>query len=458
MEEQVLQTIARHKMLRQGDTVAVGVSGGADSVALLCFLYENRARWNLTLRVCHLNHSLRGEESLRDQRFVEDLARDLGLEFCLAVADAAGEARLRGLSVEEAARELRYDFFRACAGPDGKIATAHTRSDSMETLLLNLTRGTGVRGLRGIPPVRDKIIRPLSDVTRQEVLDYCGRRGLSYVHDSSNDTLDYTRNRLRHQVLPVLGRINPGLPGALARLMARMGDQWAMTVDLADRAQEELRRGEVWDREGLLRLYGPVRECLLQRMLEEADANQSARMLSLMEDILARGTGAVEVAGGVYFYAEADRCGLRRRPEEAPAFCLPIPREALLKGGIYPAVGKKRVKIAIFHSLAEENPEKINKRLFNNALDCDRIKDNVTLRTKKDGDRIFLAGGAGTRLLKKYYQEAGIPPGERARMLVLADRDGPLWAEGLGVHRRAAPGAQTAAVLTIDVLEGQEDG
>ena len=93
-------------MLRQGDTVAVGVSGGADSVALLCFLYENRARWNLTLRVCHLNHSLRGEESLRDQRFVEDLARDLGLEFCLAVADAAGEARLRGLSVEEAAREL----------------------------------------------------------------------------------------------------------------------------------------------------------------------------------------------------------------------------------------------------------------------------------------------------------------------------------------------------------------
>ena len=168
MEEQVLQTIARHKMLRQGDTVAVGVSGGADSVALLCFLYENRARWNLTLRVCHLNHSLRGEESLRDQRFVEDLARDLDLEFCLAVGDAAGEARLRGLSVEEAARELRYDFFRACAGPDGKIATAHTRSDSMETLLLNLTRGTGVRGLRGIPPVRDKIIRPLSDVTRQE--------------------------------------------------------------------------------------------------------------------------------------------------------------------------------------------------------------------------------------------------------------------------------------------------
>lgn len=458
MEQQVLQTIIEERMLQQGDTVAVGVSGGADSVALLHFLCSVGQRWDLTLRVCHLNHSLRGEESLRDQEFVRELARELGLDFCLEVVDAAGTAQARGQSVEEAARDLRYGFFGRCAGPGGKIATAHTLSDSMETLLLNLTRGTGVRGLRGIPAVRGNIIRPLSGVTRAQVEDYCRRHRLATVHDSTNDSLDYTRNRLRHQVLPVLTQLNPGLPATLSRFMEQMGDQWAMTLDLAGDAAARLRRGDTLDRPGLLALHRPVRMALLQQLLEEAGGAQSARLLTLMEQVLEQGTGAVELTAGVYFFSQSDCCGLRRAAEEAPPASCPIPEDLLRRGGISPPVGQKRLKFAMFHNLDGQKPEKVNKGLFQNTLDYARIEGSVVLRTKADGDRISLAGGAGTRLLKKYYQEAGIPPQERARLLVLTDGQGVLWAEGIGVHRRAAPAPDTTTALIIDVLEEQKDG
>lgn len=458
MEQQVFETIAKDHMLQQGDTVAVGVSGGADSVALLHFLYQHRHVWNLTLLVCHLNHSLRGEESLRDQEFVRRLAADWGLEFGLEVADAAGEARLRGRSVEEAARSLRYDFFARCAGPTGKIATAHTLSDSMETLLLNLTRGTGVRGLRGIPAVRGQIIRPLAGVTRAQVEDYCRCHGLEMVHDSTNDSLTYTRNRLRHQVLPVLTQLNPALTATLSRLMEQMGEQWAMTQDLAREASQRLRWGDTLDRPGLLALHRPVRMALLQELLGEAGGEESTRLLTLMEEVLLQGTGAVELTTGVYFTSGTDLCGLRRAaPTLAPVSC-PIPESLLHQGGLTPPVGRKQLKFAIFHNLDRQKSEKINKALFQNALDCARIESNVVLRTKADGDRISLRGGAGTRLLKKYYQEAGIPPEERTRLLVLTDGAGILWAEGVGVHRRAAPTRDTTAALIIDVLEEQEDG
>ena len=200
--QKALAAIQTHQMLRPGDRVVVGVSGGADSVALLDLLCRLEG---LEITVCHLNHGLRPEAG-EEEAFVRRLAEDRGLAFLSRRADAAAWARDHRCTVEEAGRELRYALFRDCSGEGGKIATAHTLSDSMETVLWNLTRGTGIKGLRGIPAVRGNIVRPLITCTRREVEDYCRQRGLSFVTDPTNLTSQYSRGRIRNRVIPQLDR------------------------------------------------------------------------------------------------------------------------------------------------------------------------------------------------------------------------------------------------------------
>ena len=290
--QKALKTVQKHQMIQRGDTVAAGVSGGADSVAMLDFFYHLRERMPLQITVCHLNHQLRGEESDRDEAFVRELAERYRLPFLGKRVDAAAWAGAHRCSVEEAGRELRYAFLQECAGEEGKIATAHTLSDSMETLLLNLCRGSGVRGLRGIPPVRGRIVRPLSGCTRQEVEDYCREQGLCSITDSTNLSPVYSRNRLRLRVLPELELINPALPAVLEAFMARMDRHWELLEGLVQEAKGRLLLPDGrLDREGLLALSPPVREALLLGLLEEAGARQSSRLVEEMERPPGQGGG-----------------------------------------------------------------------------------------------------------------------------------------------------------------------
>ena len=201
MNRKARATIEEFSMLRQGDTVTAAVSGGADSVALLDFLCS-LTDLRLTVRACHLNHCLRGEESDRDEQLVRTMCEQYGIPLDLRRVEVKALARERGVSIEVAAREARYAFFDELAEKYRcKIATAHTLSDAAETVLLNLARGTGIAGLCGIPPVRGAVVRPLIGCTRRETEDYCAAHGLCYVTDSTNLTDRYTRNHIRHNVL-----------------------------------------------------------------------------------------------------------------------------------------------------------------------------------------------------------------------------------------------------------------
>jgi tRNA(Ile)-lysidine synthase len=211
LAERVLHTIRKRELIRPGDRVAVAVSGGADSVALLLLLAELRPELGIVLSVAHVNHKLRGAESDADERFVEDLARRLGLE--LAVASAPVDAVRSG--IEAAAREQRYEFFRDLARTKrvGKIATGHTLDDQAETVLLRIFRGTGIRGLAGILPrltlenegqVCGEVVRPALGVRRAEVREFLRERGQEWREDSSNQDLSFQRNRVRLRVLPAL--------------------------------------------------------------------------------------------------------------------------------------------------------------------------------------------------------------------------------------------------------------
>ena len=214
--DNIRSALAEYKMIEKGDTVVAALSGGADSVSLLHALTELSGELGITVSACHVNHHLRGAESDADMHFCEEFCRRLGVELRVLEADVASMQQ-KHESLEECARRVRYDFFAEVS--DGKkLATAHNSNDCAETVLLNLMRGTGLKGLCGVPPVRGNIIRPLIFCTREEVEEYCQSRGLSWVTDKTNLSTDYTRNKIRHIILPEMLKIN----GSLFSTMNRM--------------------------------------------------------------------------------------------------------------------------------------------------------------------------------------------------------------------------------------------
>ena len=202
LRDDVKNTIQRCSMIKSGDTVIAAVSGGADSVALLHVLYSLQDELSFSLAACHVNHNLRGAESDGDEMFVRRKCRMMDIPLYVANIKV-NEFRQKHDSLEECARRLRYGFFEDI-GKNKLIATAHTASDNCETILINMVRGTALSGICGIPAKRDNIIRPLLYITREDVERYCRENELDYVTDSTNLSDDYTRNKIRHKIVPLL--------------------------------------------------------------------------------------------------------------------------------------------------------------------------------------------------------------------------------------------------------------
>ena len=237
-------------MINKGDTVIAAVSGGADSVALLYVLYSLKDELGFSLAACHVNHNLRGEESDSDERFVRRMCRFLDIPLYTA-SIKVNDLRQKHDSLEECARRLRYEFFDSIS--KGKlIATAHTASDNCETILINMVRGTALSGICGIPAKRDNIIRPLLYNTREDIELYCSENCLDYVTDSTNLSDDYTRNKIRHKVVPLLKSINPSLFSAISRLSQSVSDDDRYLDKIASELMEKARTAD---------------ECILRRIV-----------------------------------------------------------------------------------------------------------------------------------------------------------------------------------------------
>ncbi|OGW14579.1 MAG: tRNA lysidine(34) synthetase TilS, partial [Nitrospirae bacterium GWA2_42_11] len=216
--KKVRDTIACHNMLRYGDSVVVGVSGGPDSVCLLYILNELKEDYNLSLHIAHLHHGFRGSEADEDVRFVQSLSKSLGVPAHIDHIDVPSYIKKTKLSKQAGAREVRYRFFNRLADDIGadKIALGHTADDQAETFLMRLLKGSGLHGLTGISPVRDRIIRPLIDISSDEIKGYLSERDIRYRIDSSNLSPVYLRNKIRLELIPYLAKeYNPNIMDTL---------------------------------------------------------------------------------------------------------------------------------------------------------------------------------------------------------------------------------------------------
>lgn len=290
--DKIRTTIAEFKMTENGGTVAAALSGGADSVSLLRALLLLKDELGITVRACHLNHCLRGEESDGDERFCAELCRKLSVPLDTARIDV-NAFREKHESLEEAARRLRYGFFSEVLGnadTPAVLATAHTASDNVETVLFNLTRGTGAGGLCGIPPVRRSegltVIRPLIGCTRIDVEGFLKALGQDHINDSSNLSVDYSRNRIRLNVVPELERINPALAEGITRMTRNLRGDNAFLEELSEKALNDTQSGRGWEAARLAALPDPIKARAVRMILIRGGIEPSALRIQTASALL----------------------------------------------------------------------------------------------------------------------------------------------------------------------------
>lgn len=438
MNERVSLAV-RHALsvLPPGTRLLCALSGGADSVAMTHCVMRLALSMGLEVRAAHFNHHLRGAESDRDEQFVRNLCVQWGLPLVVG----GGTVQPEGNGMEDAARQLRYAFLRQTA-EGARILTAHTMDDQAETVLLQLIRGTGLKGLGGIAPQNGELLRPLLEVRRTDVLDYLAAYGLSHVEDSSNAEDAYRRNRLRHQLLPLLARENPRITETLAEL-ARRARQEEQLLSAMTATALELCRGQEGLHCGRLRQQP---EALQSRILRayvpmELNARHTAALLELCG--AERSTGSLSLPGGWSAVRAYDWLRLEREDMEQPKPC------RLSKACVVEWSGWR-----ISCEKCEAPPE-ISQFGYTFHLAYDTIIGELELRSRQTGDVLHLPGG--TRSLKRLMIDRKIPVRERNRIPVLADAAGVLAVPGLGMDRlrQACPG-QLAWRITMEPVG--EDG
>lgn len=421
-------------LLEGVENVTVAFSGGADSTALLHLMMRAREYYGINLTAAHLNHGVRGQESDRDEEFVRELCIKWGIDLFCEKTDAPAIAKARKISIELACRQARYEFLSRVA--KGVVATAHNANDNLETMLLNFTRGTALKGLCGIPVKRDIFIRPLLSFTRDEIERYCRENGLEYVTDSTNLSDDYTRNLIRHKVVPVLKQINPSVEAAAARLSSVLADDEAV---LEESARKLLSRAERDD--GGLSAREIVRA--------GPAVGRRAVSLYLKKEI-------PDACSYLHIKSVYDICASSGRVS------LPCDREAVVYNGVLrlPLYGDNssgdRILVRISETVNDlfTKDKKINNLLLKNSLDCDKIVGQLVTRVRMPEDKMRIYNRKGTKSLKKIYNEYRIPPQQRKNLPVIADDEGIVWICGVGVAERCAVTENTKRILRIETAGG----
>lgn len=424
----------QYGMLSPGASVLVCVSGGTDSMCLLDVLRRLSEEVGFPLFAAHYNHNLRGAESDGDEAFVREHCEKMGVPLFVGSGDVSGRARERGAGLEETAREMRYAFFMKTAGEReiDRVATAHNADDNLETVLMRVTRGTGLRGLCGIPPLRGKLIRPLLRVSREEIEGYNLENGVPHREDSSNRSEDYTRNLLRHRVLPVLREINPAVSVTeMTRLLRE--DEGYLDGLAGDFLKENLSGGGL-PVEKLASLPRPVASRVLRRFCGMGlSADHVEALMALVR------------SGGPASSLDLPGVTVRR---EYGVLTLGKAESATFDPVTIPLDRRGIIEVTGFHVICEniEKSAGIYNSLTSFLIKRDKIVGKLQVRPRAVGDRLTLQGKPGSRSLKKLLIDQKIPRHLRECLPVIADDSGAIAVYGLGQDISTLPALGEPAV------------
>lgn len=424
----------RYNMPLFGRTIAVGVSGGADSMALLHVLLELKDEFAMNIIACHVNHGIRGETADRDEKFVVEACKRLGVDVRILRADVPGTAKKMHLGVEECGRRTRYDFFNSVAD-DVIIATAHTLSDRSETLLLNIARGASVKGLCSIPAVRGNIVRPLIDCTRADIEKYCSDNSIEFVTDETNFEDIYSRNRIRLNVIPELKKLNPSLERAFMRLISNAEEE----NDFMNGFSREI-LGKVKLKNGYnARLLNDEHPAVRKRVIFEIINNETGIAPEAVHveqvDKILQG-GRTEIIGDTVVEVKNGVMKINPQKEEIADWEFDF-------DSLSAEIPFGKIRGEIIH----RNNLSLKQSVHNKVLDYDSIVGHCVLRNRRPGDKMKLAGSSCTKTLKKLFNEKHIE--NRNCAAVLADEAGICWVQGLGCADRCKIKPETDKILII---------
>ena len=434
------QHIEQHQLLPPCARVLLAVSGGADSSVML-HLFQ---RMGVDVAVAHCNFHLRGEESDADEAFVRDVCQAAGIELRVAQFDTLRHARASGQSVEMAARELRYRFFDQVADELGcqRIAVAHNLDDQAETLLLNLLRGTGIRGLAAMRPLSGRIVRPLLFAPRADIERYAQLHGIAYRTDSTNAQTEYRRNKLRHSVMPLLRQLNPSAAQSMAATAQRV--QQALELldvqleGIAQRALSPVAGGGLHidiaalPQGAAARLF--VVEVLMERGLPSGPAEQAANLIEAP-------TGRRVEARGWVVYRDRQHLVL---VSDAPSADGVLLDEGC--GELLAPVHLLLRRVGVGEGPLERHPHVAQ-------LDYGKLRFPLCLRPWQAGDRFVPFGMRGSKKLSDFLTDQKLPPHQKRRAQVLLSANGDVvWVVGHRIDARYAIGPATQSVLCVELL------
>ena len=422
MLHKILTAIRRYEMVKPGDTVICAVSGGADSMALLWALWLLKEKLEIRVEAAHFDHNLRGEESKRDAEFVRNFCDFHDIPLHLATGNVVPGPK----GLEAAAREARYAFLRSLKGT---IATAHTADDNAETVLMHLLRGSGLRGLGGVTPKSEGLIRPMLDVTRQQVEAFLNENYIRHVEDSSNGGDAFLRNRLRHHVMPLLRSENPSIATGLSAAAQRLREDAALLDSLAAEIDPT-------DVSALREAPGPLRRRALEGLMKQNGFPEpSASHIAQAEAVVFSDKPSARTAfGGLTLVRSYDRLSVQR--EQLVLAPRPLPPDGITH---LPELG-----LTIKTTPAEGPGE---------WTVCPQ--GEMVVRSRQSGDALTTPGG--TKSLKKRFIDRKLPQWERSAVPVIADEKGVLAVYGFGVDENRKTGGSHVRIEFVPISDPAEE-
>jgi len=464
--QKVLDYIHARQLVSRDEKIVVAVSGGPDSVCLLHVLFELREKLGISLHIAHLDHQLRGKESAADAAYVAGMARRLRLPATIESRDVKTYQKEHRLSLEEAARDIRYSFLAQVAGTVGasRVAVGHTADDHIETILMHLLRGSGTRGLRGLLPISKwqspagslTIIRPLLELTREATASYCRRHHLRPRVDPSNYATDLFRNRIRRYLLPELRKYNPRMTEALQRTASIAADDLYFIDREVGRCWDKIvvqqKDALIIDKKGLLALPVALKRYLLRRAIESLLGSLKDIEAGHMEGVLdALRKPAGRVIGlpfGLSFTIEYDRYILTKNPASLCPFppledeiALNVPGQTRLPGWNIEAalLSPSEVKLA---GMKNED--------FTAYFDFTRTGDRLSARSRRPGDRFQPLGMDRPKKLGQFMIDARLPQTWRRCIPIVVSPEKVIWVVGYRIDDRVKVTTKTSRVLRLD--------